>query len=112
MTARPSLVCPRCGSSDIHVAQVDGDGNVRVRCSDPQCNHPWEVPAPSPSVVPQLRELGARLAGQRRAVARANQPRRRHERAESVNRARVAAMWEADRLQADIRDLLEQGVAA
>lgn len=108
MTPRPSLVCPRCGSSDIHVVQVGADGSTKVRCANPGCLSPWEVPAPAPSVVPRLRDLGARLAGQRRAIARADARRRQTHHTRTV---RLAAARSVEEIQAQIRDVIEEVAA-
>lgn len=104
MTARPTLVCPRCGSSDFNVSQVDTDGSAKVRCSNRMCSNAWEIPAPSPAAVPELRDLGARLAGQRRAIARTD---RKHRQTHHTQTVRLAAARSAEELVAQIRDALE-----
>lgn len=64
MTERPSLVCPRCGSSDVRAVQVGEDAATTVCCGDPNCTQaPWSVPAPRPADVQVLVMLGQELAG-------------------------------------------------
>lgn len=54
MSARPSVICPRCGGADGVVASVDGDVVVR-RC---WCGHEFEVTA---AEVPADPGLGSRV---------------------------------------------------
>lgn len=62
------LVCPRCGSADLQPREVDRDGNVTLACGDPNCGTLWTARPLCPEAVPDLRELGAQLAANRRAV--------------------------------------------
>lgn len=108
MTAAFTLVCPGCGSSDVHVVEVSTDGESLLRCGNPNCTRrPWQVPGP-PELLPELRGLGAVLAGHRRAVrslsAGASTPVRRHR----LEKARLAEL----QASLEIVDLLREQVAA
>lgn len=103
-----TLVCPGCGSADVHVVEVSADGESLIRCGNPNCTRrPWQVPGP-PELLPELRGLGAVLAGQQRAVrslsAGASTP---------VRRARLARARDAAvEAELAIIDLLREQVAA
>lgn len=55
------MTCPRCRTADVHVTAVDRDGAVDLACDDPNCGHRWRHYA-HPSVVDEVRDLGAQLA--------------------------------------------------
>jgi hypothetical protein len=68
VTDRPSLTCPRCGSSDVHIVSVHPDGGTQVRCADRNCSpDSWRVPAPASADVTVLALLGQELADYRAA---------------------------------------------
>lgn len=60
------MTCPRCRCADVHVVEVDRDGRLTVCCDDRNCGTRWQVDT-HPSRLTKVRDLGAQLAGHRRA---------------------------------------------
>jgi len=108
VTARPSYVCPRCGSADVHPVEVFADGQVRVACSNPNCGHRWPSGPVPVERLPELRDLGARLLGHQRTLERA----RREQSTPRVRHLKAMASHAIDEVGFQIIDLVAEAVAA
>lgn len=96
-----TLVCPRCGCSDVIFKEVAFDGTVTAACS--ACPQLWPIPPASPDAIADLVRLGDQLATFRtRAQVR-----------RELGQINTAVRWEGKATAAalELRDLLE-GVAA